>query len=36
MDATIAAVLESCDGSRVEKHGLKPPPGARPSARKDR
>jgi two-component system response regulator AtoC len=51
--ATIAAVLESCDGSqteaakqlgisrrtliyRMEKHGLKPPPGARPGARKDR
>src|SRR6185295_15512672 len=51
--ATIAAVLESCNGSqteaakqlgisrrtliyRMEKHGLKPPPGARPGARKDR
>jgi DNA-binding NtrC family response regulator/pSer/pThr/pTyr-binding forkhead associated (FHA) protein len=51
--ATIAAVLESCNGSqteaakqlglsrrtliyRMEKHGLKPPPGARPAARKDR
>jgi two-component system NtrC family response regulator len=48
--ATIAAVLESCNGSqteaakqlgisrrtliyRMEKHGLKPPPGARKSDR---